>query len=278
MDYICPKGHHSTDPDYCSECGAKIEGAASALPTVDASAASAPATAPMAAPMAASAAPGQVCPDCGTPRSNSSATFCEVCRYNFATGTSYKVPTVASAPAAPAPPDPTTAVTSVVPPNAPAAPAPPDPVLPSAAPPAQTADAASATAPIGDALPLSAKWEAVVKVDPSLYTDPDPSVPCPVDEPERVFHLDFAENLIGRRSDRRDIHPEISLQDPGVSHRHAKLLRQPDDTLWLLDVGSTNGTLLNGSDVPEAVKTPLKDGDEITVGFWTRIAVRETRS
>ena len=42
----------------------------------------------------------------------------------------------------------------------------------------------------------------------------------------------------------------------------------------LLDVGSTNGTRLNGVDVLPGVRTPLRDGDEITVGCWTRITIR----
>lgn len=118
------------------------------------------------------------------------------------------------------------------------------------------------------------RWEVVVNVDPSLDTDPDPATPCPTEEPERVFPLDFAENLIGRRSDRKDIHPEIPVNDPGVSHRHAKLLRQPDGSFLLLDVGSTNGTQLNGVDVLPGVRTPLTEGDQIVVGCWTRILLR----
>jgi len=31
MERVCPKGHVSTDPDYCSECGAKLDGAPSAI-------------------------------------------------------------------------------------------------------------------------------------------------------------------------------------------------------------------------------------------------------
>ena len=118
----------------------------------------------------------------------------------------------------------------------------------------------------------------MVVVDPSLYTEPDPDIPLPVGEPERVFPLDFAENLLGRRSDRKDIHPEIPVGDPGVSHRHAKLLRQPDGGFILLDVGSTNGTKLNGVDVLPGVRTPLQDGDQITVGCWTRIILRAAQA
>ena len=95
-------------------------------------------------------------------------------------------------------------------------------------------------------------------------------MPCPVNEPERLFPLDFAENLLGRRSDRKDIHPEIPLEDPGVSRRHAKLLRQPDGSLFVLDVGSSNGTYLNDVEVKPGVRTPVQPGDQITLGCWTR--------
>ena len=47
-----------------------------------------------------------------------------------------------------------------------------------------------------------------------LYRPRIPDIPLPVNEPERTFPLDFAENLLGRRSDRKDIHPEIPAGDP----------------------------------------------------------------
>ncbi|MBC8101476.1 MAG: FHA domain-containing protein, partial [Cytophagales bacterium] len=124
--------------------------------------------------------------------------------------------------------------------------------------------------------PASAeRWEAVAVVDPSLYVDPDPALPCPTGEPERMFPLDFAENLIGRRSERRAIYPEVDLsRDHGVSSRHAILYRDADGTLSLLDVGSTNGTRINDQEVTVGVRTPLRDGDQITIGCWTRITVR----
>ena len=268
MDFLCPKGHHSTDADYCSECGAKIQGAPSALTNVQ-----------PAPPSTAVSGDADVCPDCGTRRANATATFCEVCRYNFATHASWSVTAVRDS----APPVAAAPMTAAFAPSMPAGTATAlafdaaaDPATLSS-PPAPTDLTPDTPASLPTIAPLSAKWEAVVRVDPTLYVDPDPGVPCPTDEPERVYHLDFAENLIGRRSDSRDIHPEINLRDPGVSHRHAKLLRQPDGSVFLLDVGSTNGTLLNGASVPEGVKTPIKDNDAITLGFWTRITLRETR-
>lgn len=235
MTYVCPKdpSHLSEDADYCSVCGTKID----AVPI----SASPPAPARINLNAVAQNGPGavstDVCPDCGLAR-HPGARFCEVCRYDFEAHMS-------AAPAAPA-----------------FAPAPvtPDP-LPAAAP---------------DPAPLPGafrRWEAVAVVDSSLYEEPDPAVPCPVGEPDRTFPLDLAESLIGRRSDRRDIHPEVPLTDSGVSHRHAKITRQPDGSLVLVDLGSTNGTELNGKAVLAGVPAPLQDGDQITLGCWTRITI-----
>ena len=234
MNVLCPKGHSSTDPDYCSECGAKIANAPSALTT----------------PNAGAATPSDTtaCPDCGTKRVNGTALFCEVCRYNFESHTSWSVPTVTAPPAS-------------IPQQAPAA-APPD-----------TAQSTTPIVASGDFV----DWDAILTVDPTLYTEPDPAVPLP-GEPERIYPLDLAENLIGRRSDRRDIHPEINVNDSGVSHRHAKLLRETNGTFALLDLASTNGTRLNGVDVVSGVRTSVTDGDQITLGYWTRIVIRGRRS
>lgn len=223
MAYPCPKDptHLSTDPDYCSECGAKI--AAQTAPAQTAS-----------APAASASSPDAVCPDCGTRRSGA-AKFCEVCRYNFDTGTSS-----GAAPASP-----------------PVTPAPPP----------------AAIAPVIPNFPTR-KFDAVATVDPSLNTYPDPSLPIPVGEPEHVFPLDLPENLIGRRSESRGIYPEVSLKDPGVSGRHAKLLVE-NDAVQLLELGSTNGTRLNGVEVQAGVKTALNVGDVVTLGCWTRIEIRE---
>lgn len=54
----------------------------------------------------------------------------------------------------------------------------------------------------------------------------------------------------------------VVLQDPNVSRRHAEIRTRPD-AIVVVDLGSTNGTLVNGSPVQES---PLVDGDQITVG------------
>jgi pSer/pThr/pTyr-binding forkhead associated (FHA) protein len=40
------------------------------------------------------------------------------------------------------------------------------------------------------------------------------------------------------------------------------------------DIGSANGTTLNGVELEPLVDTPLKAGDEITLGHWTRLTVQ----
>lgn len=95
----------------------------------------------------------------------------------------------------------------------------------------------------------------------------------PTDMRERLFPLDLADHLVGRRSDSRDIHPEIPVSDPGISRRHLRVLRAADGTLAALDLGSMNGTRLNGVALEANVPTPLAEGDALTMGCWTRLVV-----
>lgn len=57
----------------------------------------------------------------------------------------------------------------------------------------------------------------------------------------------------------------VVLDDPNVSRRHAQLRREGDSVL-LIDLGSTNGTKVNGVLVRERRLTP---GDTVTVGTTT---------
>jgi hypothetical protein len=250
--YQCPKGHTSTDPDYCSECGARI-----GQPTV-----------PTAAPVAGAASPGnvEVCPDCMTPRTPG-ARFCEVCRYEFDTGKSGS-PT-SSTPAEPVaqttPPD---AVSSPPPDNAPVE-------AGGATPPLATST--TGTIVSGSTPPVSApaqRLNVVVITDPSLVEDEEQRKQCPQGEPDLIFPLDLDENLVGRRSDAKKIYPEIDIRDPGVSHRQVKIVRQADGSFVALELGSANGTTLNGAPLKPGLPTPIAAGDELLVGLWTRLRIQ----
>ena len=62
---------------------------------------------------------------------------------------------------------------------------------------------------------------------------------------------------------------DLRLGDTGLSRIHASLNRD-SQRVWVLDEGSTNGTFVNGQRVT-ASGTPLKDGDQISLGDTTKI-------
>jgi pSer/pThr/pTyr-binding forkhead associated (FHA) protein len=103
------------------------------------------------------------------------------------------------------------------------------------------------------------------------------SIQFPAYCPERRFQMTGPEMRIGRHSVSRGLAPEIDLTgpptDPGVSRLHAVLIAQHDGSWAILDSGSENGTLVNGSEVTTKVPVPLHDGDQIHVGAWTVITV-----
>jgi pSer/pThr/pTyr-binding forkhead associated (FHA) protein len=53
--------------------------------------------------------------------------------------------------------------------------------------------------------------------------------------------------------------------DTFVSQMHARVFRRGDE-YWLEDLGSTNGTLVNGRKVDRAVPVPVRRGDRVQVG------------
>jgi len=66
----------------------------------------------------------------------------------------------------------------------------------------------------------------------------------------------------------RDVGNDIALPDEAASARHA-MLELRDGEWWIEDLGSTNGTLVNGTRIERAER--LRFGDELAVG---RVALR----
>lgn len=69
----------------------------------------------------------------------------------------------------------------------------------------------------------------------------------------------------GRHTIGRLPHCDLHIDDSTVSREHAAVVRR-GDRWWVLDLGSTNGTRINGI---VAAEHPLADGDEIEVGEVT---------
>lgn len=64
----------------------------------------------------------------------------------------------------------------------------------------------------------------------------------------------------------RSLESDIRLEDEGVSRLHARMERTHEGQVILHDLGSTNGTYVNGSKITEL---SLHDGDRIQVGSVT---------
>lgn len=138
-----------------------------------------------------------------------------------------------------------------------------------------------------DPAPAGNQWRVAITADHAYHQrvvamgGPDAaSMAFPPSHPERVFVLADQQLLIGRHSRSRGIDPQIDLagppEDPGVSHSHALLAPGCDGGWSVVDLGSSNGTYLNGSTDPLAANTPtqLRDGDRVHIGAWTTLTVQ----
>jgi hypothetical protein len=185
----------------------------------------------------------ETCPVCGSVKTDN---FCGECGYNFITKTGGIVepppvqPTVLTAPAAAAAP----ASISPAPIEAPP-------------PPADIAPAPAAAE--------AEKLEVYLTVDTTVEGAPQ--------TPLRIFPLESGDYPIGRSSLSRKIKPAIPADgDDGVSHKHA-LIREEGAGFAIMDLGSSNGTMLNGVEIIPNTVHILKKDDVISIGRWTRLTI-----
>ena len=79
----------------------------------------------------------------------------------------------------------------------------------------------------------------------------------------RELTLSQDEIVIGR-----DEQADLVISSPSVSRRHARILRR-NEQYYVEDLGSSNGTFVNGQRVQQS--TPLNTGDDITLGQAIRL-------
>jgi hypothetical protein len=136
-------------------------------------------------------------------------------------------------------------------------------------------------------LPQQESWTAVVSASRPHYDATmaalgpgAPDVRFPDEYPERTFTLTGSRLRIGRRSQSREVAPEIDLTgppaDPGISRLHAVFLAQPDGSWAVMDPGSENGTIVNEVEIRPGQPMQLRSGDSICIGAWTSIVIVET--
>jgi pSer/pThr/pTyr-binding forkhead associated (FHA) protein len=83
---------------------------------------------------------------------------------------------------------------------------------------------------------------------------------------DRTHEVDSRRVVIGRSRE-----CDIQISDPNASRRHAEI-RRDGDTFSVVDLGSTNGTDVNGRRTQRAT---LSDGDRITIGTTDLVFHRE---
>lgn len=269
VTYPCPKGHDSTEADYCSECGAKMQ---VATPASD-------------EPISTASPPQQseqrlICPDCTTPHDLAVGNYCEICGYNFATGAHGELPVqqasfaISSACRSTALDDSADSLTDAAAVTSVASHVAPQVELEGGE---SNASEPSDSPPKQDGLPVqtlptsATGWVAVISVDPALRSANSPPAP---NQPAIALPLEKPINLIGRTSQKRAVYPDIALDfDDAVSYRHGLLIVQSADCLVFRDIGSSNGTCINGTEATVMADIPLHHNDELTLGHWTKIHI-----
>ena len=133
---------------------------------------------------------------------------------------------------------------------------------------------------------LAAKAEGVVRgpagpagvtVERSIVERSKPPVPQQVEAlayfiskaSGNVFPVFKADSLIGRYDSVTGQTPEVDLTHEdsarNISRRHARVLVKEGKPFVAEEIGTMNGTYLNGQRLATGVLTPIRDGDELTL-------------
>jgi len=152
--------------------------------------------------------------------------------------------------------------------------------MPSTLEPAAPAEAESSTAPrMPLAPPLPEAASMPVAPTPQAATPAaaqGPRLATTVGNLTGSFALNPGVTSIGRADPAAGIRPDVDLSmDVAVSRRHAEIRRSAAGYV-IFDLGSTNGTVVNGRTIPRHQEVPLADGDEIRLGENCKLTVRLT--
>lgn len=101
--------------------------------------------------------------------------------------------------------------------------------------------------------------------------EPDASVVLHIrDATKPITFKPHDQTVLGRMDNSSTVQPDLDLTpfgalDKGVSRVHAAIFRS-EDTLMLVDKGSSNGTHLNGQRLVPHQPRVLRNGDEVRLG------------
>lgn len=97
-------------------------------------------------------------------------------------------------------------------------------------------------------------------IEPSVEPGPQPAF-ATLDRDGTTIDITVNRSVVGRSS-AADVH----LPDDDISRQHALVWREAG-TVWIADLGSSNGTFINGEPVTDVID--LIDGDRLTFGETT---------
>lgn len=97
-----------------------------------------------------------------------------------------------------------------------------------------------------------------MSLDGDAFGAPAVQLPVLLESTGREHQLRMGVQVLGRQGD-------ISLEDTRVSRRHAQI-KMDSGGVFLEDIGSTNGTSLNGSRLNSGESRPVSSGDKISLG------------
>ncbi|MCB9378800.1 MAG: cyclic nucleotide-binding domain-containing protein [Holophagales bacterium] len=121
----------------------------------------------------------------------------------------------------------------------------------------------------------------------AMGSAPDPVIEMPTPQeamvdaaPQRLIHersgMEFflsrgPETMIGRRDPVTGIHPDIDLTpvdtQRSISRRHSKVYRRGNKFFLAEEIGTMNGTFINGARIETGVPAEIKNGDEVRCGL-----------
>ena len=115
---------------------------------------------------------------------------------------------------------------------------------------------------------------------PEAGSEPPVSPPAAGKGPEKLIHLDTgiefrlssgSESTVGRQDPVTGIDPDVDLTDVdtdrSTSRRHAKVYRRGSKFFLTEEIGTTNGTFINGNRLETGVPFELNIGDEVQFGL-----------
>ena len=130
---------------------------------------------------------------------------------------------------------------------------------------------------ISDAAALRAQLPPVIPHTIMFAPGAGNANPIPKNSMVKASLLDTADNrsydlattrlLMGR-----DKSNDIVLDDVNASRVHAEICLEPQGVWAIADLGSTNGTLVNGREITASV---LRDGDYITIGMTNLVFIQD---